>query len=670
MTNKPCPSRTDVQPAQVARLHADAQQVPRRRHETRLGSAQVEVETQLRGEPGAARQMVAARQQQYRASPAGSQHFASVAQILQGIQRLVFEQHGDLLRQAHAAQGLKADFSLGDAGFTPAQQDQPPLRKGFRHPARMRQALAEICVGRAIIEAFPEHQQIVPGIRAVAAARRNPGRVAQIAEVNEPAAGQARERGHDQRVADITDQVGVVSGSGRHRLECAGVALPGPSLRPVCVSSAPAKVSAHVAQHGDRQPAALVGAPTASDTPTPKRPEPPVSLAFAAPYITHFTTTCAVGAGLDALRAALRDRRSGLRRNDFGPDQRLDTWIGRIDGLEQVELPASLQGWDCRNNRLAWVGLQQDAFIDAVAAARSRYGAQRVAIVIGTSTSSIGETEDAYTQLTPDGAFPADMARPIVHTPHSLGDFLQHALALEGPCVTVATACSSSAKVFAQAARLMQAGFADAVVVGGVDTLCGSVLFGFNALGLVSTQPCRPFDAERDGLSLGEAAGFALLEKQGSGPRLLGYGESSDAHHMSSPHPEGLGARLVMQDALRRAGLTAADIDYINLHGTATPKNDEIEAGAIAALFPATTLASSTKGWTGHTLGAAGILEAAIALLTLQTGEVPGILGSSQLDTLCGPQIQLNNTQRECRYVMSNSFGFGGNNCSLLFSGA
>jgi len=387
------------------------------------------------------------------------------------------------------------------------------------------------------------------------------------------------------------------------------------------------------------------------------------------PSITAFTASSAVGHGIGPLRLALRERRSGLRRNDFGPDGRLDTWIGRVDGIEQQPLPAALAEWECRNNRLAWLGLQADGMREAIAACRRRVGADRVAIVIGTSTSSIGASEEAYARLE-DGHFPADLARSIVHTPHSLGDFLQQALELSGPCVTVATACSSSAKAFAQASRLIRAGFADAAVVGGVDTLCGSVLYGFNALELVSSQPCRPFDAERNGLSLGEAAGFALLER-GDGPlQLLGYGESSDAHHMSAPHPQGLGAELAMRGALQRAGLEPSDIDYVNLHGTATPKNDEVEAAAIARLFPADTLASSTKGWTGHTLGAAGIVESVIALLALQHGEVPGVLNSETLDPLCGPQIRLDNTRRDCRRVMNNSFGFGGNNCSLLFGRA
>lgn len=392
--------------------------------------------------------------------------------------------------------------------------------------------------------------------------------------------------------------------------------------------------------------------------------------------IRAFTATSALGRGLDAHRDALRDRRSGLRRNDFGP-QPLATWIGRVDGLEDAPLPAAWARWDCRNNRLAWLALQQDGLLDAARAAVARHGADRVALVIGTSTSSIGATEEAYARLEPgdDGAtrFPADLARPIVHTPHSLGDFVQQATGARGPCVTVATACSSSAKVFAQAARLIDAGIVDAALVGGVDTLCGSVLFGFNSLQLVSENPCTPFDANRDGLSLGEAGGFALLERAADGEpglQLRGYGESSDAHHMSAPHPEGLGAQLAMRDALARGGVAAGEVDYLNLHGTATPANDRAESLAVAALFPDTLHASSTKAYTGHTLGAAGIVESAIALLALQTGHLPGTLGARTPDPACGPQIRFDDARHEARLAMNNSFGFGGNNCSLLFARA
>lgn len=392
--------------------------------------------------------------------------------------------------------------------------------------------------------------------------------------------------------------------------------------------------------------------------------------------IRAYTATTALGHGREAQAEALRARRSGLRRNDFGDgataNARLDTWIGRVDGVETVVLPPALAPFDCRNHRLAWLALQQDGLLDGIAALRTRHGAERVAIVIGTSTSSIGASEEAYTRLDGD-AFPADLRQPLLHTPHSLGHFLQLATALRGPCVTVATACSSSAKVFAQAARLIHAGVVDAALVGGVDTLCGSVLFGFNALGLVSKQPCMPFDTRRDGLSLGEAGGYALLERiddaHDPALRLCGYGESSDAHHMSSPHPEGLGARLAMADAIARAGIVPEDVGYLNLHGTATPANDSAEALAVRGLFGDALHASSTKGWVGHTLGAAGIVESVFALIALESGVLPGMLhsGEPQRDPACGPQIRFDDAEREIHYAMNNSFGFGGNNASLVF---
>ncbi|MCC4611027.1 beta-ketoacyl-[acyl-carrier-protein] synthase family protein [Xanthomonas campestris pv. esculenti] len=392
--------------------------------------------------------------------------------------------------------------------------------------------------------------------------------------------------------------------------------------------------------------------------------------------VTAFTSTTALGAGLAAQAAGLRAQRSGLRRNDFGP-QPLPCWIGRVDGVEDVVLPAALQGWDCRNNRLAWLALQQDGMLDAAQAAAQRYGAERVAVIIGTSTSSIGASEEAYTRLVEDadGArFPPDLERPIVHTPHSLGDFVQHATGLRGPSVTVATACSSSAKVFAQAARLMAAGVIDAALVGGVDTLCGSVLFGFNSLQVVAPEMCQPFDARRVGLSLGEAGGFALVERTEAAPDaalwLYGYGESSDAHHMSAPHPQGLGAQLAMRGALERAGLEPGAVGYLNLHGTATPANDSVEAAAVTAIFPDTLHASSTKAWTGHTLGAAGIVESVIALLALRDDLLPGTLNSEVPDPACGPQIRFDTAHSRIDYAMNNSFGFGGNNCSLLFGRA
>ncbi len=384
--------------------------------------------------------------------------------------------------------------------------------------------------------------------------------------------------------------------------------------------------------------------------------------------VTAFTSTTAAGAGNTALQAALEAGVSGLRYNDFTTTP-LDGHIGRVTELDSVAWPEAFAEYDCRNNRLAWLGLQQDGFLEAVNAASTRYGAARVALVVGTSTASIGATEEAYSRLEPEGLFPLDLRRPAVHTPHSLGHFLAVALGLGGPCVTVATACSSSAKVFAQAERLIRLGIVDAAVVAGVDTLCGSVLFGFNSLELISPEPCRPFDTARSGISLGEAAGYALLEREASADAwFVGHGESSDAHHMSSPHPEGLGARIALEAALERAGLPPAAVDYINLHGTASVKNDEVEAAVISSMFLADVAVSSTKGWTGHTLGAAGIVEAVVCLLALRHGFRPGNLLARELDPLCGPQWKLTGEAAPVRVALTESFGFGGNNCVLLFS--
>ncbi|MCW8806608.1 MAG: beta-ketoacyl-[acyl-carrier-protein] synthase family protein [Rhodanobacter sp.] len=388
--------------------------------------------------------------------------------------------------------------------------------------------------------------------------------------------------------------------------------------------------------------------------------------------ITAYTATSAMGRGRAAQLDALRRAHSGLRPNDFGATP-LACWIGRVEGVESHVLPAALANWECRNNRLAWLGLNQDGFLDRVRLARDRHGADRVALLLGTSTASIGATEDAYRRLDVDGGLPDDMLRPAIHTPHSLAAFVSAALGLAGPCLTVSTACSSSAKVFASAERMIRLGLVDAAVVGGVDTLCDSVLFGFNALELVSRSPCRPFDAARDGISIGEAAGFALLERRDTAPdapQLIGYGEASDAHHMSTPHPDGLGAELALRAALARAGLQPAQVDYINLHGTASQKNDEVEAALVSRSFPTHTRASSTKGFTGHTLGAAGIVEAVIALLAIEHGFIPGNLGGDTPDPACSPVFAWHNEQRRVDVALSNSFGFGGNNACLAFARA
>jgi len=386
--------------------------------------------------------------------------------------------------------------------------------------------------------------------------------------------------------------------------------------------------------------------------------------------ISHYSIVNCLGAGARAVGAALRGRRSGLTPCDF-ETVALDTWIGRVPGLETLPVRSDLAAYDCRNNRLAQLGLELDGFSSAVAAAVRRYGAERIGVFMGTSTSGILETELAFRRRDPrTGALPGDYRYTGTHNTYSLADFVRCYLGLRGPAFVVSSACSSSAKVFGNAARMIATGVCDAAVVGGVDTLCLTTLYGFHSLELTSPGPCRPFDAERDGISIGEGAGLALIERaaQADSGRslLLGVGESCDAHHMSTPHPEGLGAKLAMQGALDSAGLAPADIDYINLHGTATRTNDAAEDLAVRGLFGTGTACSSTKGATGHLLGAAGITEAVISLIAIEQGLLPGSANTRRLDPALHSHYLLDNREVRVRRVLTNSFGFGGSNCSLV----
>jgi 3-oxoacyl-[acyl-carrier-protein] synthase-1 len=388
--------------------------------------------------------------------------------------------------------------------------------------------------------------------------------------------------------------------------------------------------------------------------------------------ITAHTLVSALGQGRAATLAALQLGRSGLRRIDF-ETAALGTWLGLVDGLDDLDWPAALADFDCRNNRLAELGLRSDGFADAVQQASARFGAGRIGVFLGTSTSGILQTELAYRRRdAATGALPDDLHYAQTHNTYSVARCVRQRLGLQGPAAVVSTACSSSAKVFGQAARLIELGLIDAAVVGGVDSLCLTTLYGFSALELVSPDICRPWDAGRKGLSIGEAAAFALLERDAPYPQawLLGCGESSDGHHMSSPHPEGAGAAMAMRQALAQAGLAAGDIGYVNLHGTGTPGNDAAEARAVQAVFGSTTPCSSTKGHTGHTLGAAGGVEASIALLALQHGLAPAGLNVQQLDPALPVNYLLHNRMGPLRAVASNSFGFGGSNCCLVFGAA
>ena len=386
--------------------------------------------------------------------------------------------------------------------------------------------------------------------------------------------------------------------------------------------------------------------------------------------VSACTLTTALGAGCEATLAALQAQRTGLAPVRF-LDVPLPTWTGEVEGVDAVTLPEHLAEFDCRNNRLAWLGLQQDGFLDAVAAARARWGANRVGVFLGTSTSGLLQTELAYRRRESDGALPAAFHYGATQNSYSLSAFVAQALQLKGPSWVVSTACSSSAKVFGTAARLIAAGLIDAAVVGGVDSLCLTTLYGFNSLELLAADICRPWDAGRNGLSIGEAAAFALVERESAAPQgwLLGVGESNDGYHMSTPHPEGAGAIAAMRGALADAGLQPGDIDYINLHGTATPSNDASEDRAVGQVFGPATPCSSTKGATGHTLGAAGGVEAVIALLAVRHGLMPAGLNVQRHDADLQVNYLLENRHASVRRVVSNSFGFGGSNASLVFGG-
>lgn len=380
------------------------------------------------------------------------------------------------------------------------------------------------------------------------------------------------------------------------------------------------------------------------------------------------TVVHAAGHGSAALRDAVAQGRSGLRPNPLAWCD-LPCWIGAVPGVDDTVLPTALQPWDCRNHRLAWLALQDTLFRQALDGAIAQHGAHRIGLVLGTSTSGMRSTELAYAQRRESGAWPDDFRYRGSHALDALSRFSAGLLGLQGPLATISTACSSSAKVFLTAQRWIAAGLIDAAVVGGVDSLCGSTLHGFDALQLLSADRCRPFDAARQGISIGEAAGFVLLSRAPAAVCFVGGGESSDAWHMSTPHPEGLGAQDAMRAALAAARLAPADIGYVNAHGTATLANDRSEAAALAAVFGAYGVpVSSTKGVTGHTLGAAGIVEAIVTTQALAGQMVPPSANLDEPDPALPLALVRAPRAVALRHAMSNNFGFGGSNCALIFS--
>lgn len=381
-------------------------------------------------------------------------------------------------------------------------------------------------------------------------------------------------------------------------------------------------------------------------------------------FVNHYTLTSALGIGLTALRDSLHTRRSCL---DDTPwlDCEVRCYLGRVD------LPVATQVTKdrfCRINRLVELALRQDRFEQAVREVCDEYGAGRCGLVLGTSTSGIDRTELAYRSLDAMDRFAPRFQQPAVHNPHAPSSFAAKYLAVRGPSLTVSAACASSAKVFATGKRWLEQGIVDAVVVGGADSLCLSVIQGFHSLQLVSPEPCRPFAKNRQGISLGEAAGFVLMTREPSegSLRLLGVGESCDAYHMSSAPSDGIGAQLAMERALKDAGFRMEQIDYVNLHGTGTRANDEIEGRVCGTLMASGTLASATKGWTGHALGSAGVVEVVLCLEALSNGLVPGTRNTHEADAPF--DLLLDNVERSIGAALTNSFGFGGNNCSVVLA--
>ncbi|WP_341675753.1 beta-ketoacyl-[acyl-carrier-protein] synthase family protein [Niveibacterium sp. SC-1] len=386
-------------------------------------------------------------------------------------------------------------------------------------------------------------------------------------------------------------------------------------------------------------------------------------------YLNQLGLLCALGNSPDEVATNLaRGESPGMRKRPgylAGREVVVGEVLATLPDISAVRRPLR-----SRNNALALAALTQ--IRPAVDAALARYGASRMAVILGTSTSGIAEGEAAMRHRVAAGEFPAgfDYGQQELG---SLAQFVAETLGVSGPAYVISTACSSSARALMSAARLLRAGVVDAVLCGGVDTLCAFTVSGFAALESVSAEACNPLSANRCGINIGEGAALFLMTREPSAVRLAGWGESSDAHHMSAPDPSGRGAEIAIREALARAGLTPAEIDYINLHGTATRHNDAMESAVVARIFGEHTPVSSTKPLTGHTLGAAGAVEAALAWLMLQPGNAAGWLPAQRWDGQYDPQLppldvvgmnrQLGHAPR---HVLSNSFAFGGSNAALI----
>lgn len=378
--------------------------------------------------------------------------------------------------------------------------------------------------------------------------------------------------------------------------------------------------------------------------------------------VTAYSTCNALGTTTMDAVAAVAEGRSGLAHPNF--DLPFVTFCGSVpETLPAV--PETIARYDTRLLRMVCCAYDQISteVVDAV----SRYGGDRVAVILGTSTGGIEQTEKAHRCLVAEGRIPELFDFEYQHPFHLSTEALALLSGINGPRYVISTACSSGGKTLAAARRLIEAGVVDAALTGAVDSLCQTTLRGFHSLSILSAEPCRPFSQQHGGISIGEGVGLLLVERDGrSGIELLGVGESSDAYHMSSPDPEGRGALTAMRAALTQAGLSPADVDYINAHGTGTKHNDLAESRAIHALFGDEVPVVSTKGYTGHLLAAGGAIEAVFSIVALEQGWIPASLGANPIDEEIPININLKKRDHRCRTVLSNSFGFGGSNVSVL----
>ena len=379
--------------------------------------------------------------------------------------------------------------------------------------------------------------------------------------------------------------------------------------------------------------------------------------------ITAWSAVNALGRSTEEVLAGLDASRSGLGASPF--PLTMETFVGAMPG-ELAALPEEHAAYDTRLARIAWLAFEE--LRSRLLGAVERWGGARVAVILGTSTGGLEHTEQAFGHWLEHATIPPafDFARQ--HNFAALGELLASVVGATGPVYVVSTACSSSGKVAASASRLIEAGLADAVLIGGIDSLTRMTLQGFHSLGILSSSRCRPFSSLRDGINIGEGAAFLLVEREAADAEVcvLGVGESADAYRMSSPEPSGRGAREAMERALEQAGMSAREIDHVNAHGTATPLNDAAESLALEALFGDRVPIASTKGYTGHLLGGAGGTEMVFALHAITSGRIPATLGADPVDEAVNIHVATTAIETPVRRVLSNSFAFGGSNVSVL----